>query len=272
MLPFPAIDPVAFEIGPLAVRWYALAYIAGVLLGWKYAVALAISTQPWRRDDGPTALQIEDSITWLIVGILLGGRLGYVLFYNFPYYINHPSEILMIWHGGMAFHGGMLGVIAAAWIFAKRKQLPFLSYTDLIVCAAPIGLFFGRLANFVNGELYGRVTDVSWGMVFPNGGDLPRHPSQLYEAALEGIVLFIIMAILVRIPFILRRTGTLSGCFLLFYGLFRGGIEFLREPDPQLGFLYGDATMGQLLCVPMIGLGLYLIFRPRGKQSSPNAA
>jgi phosphatidylglycerol---prolipoprotein diacylglyceryl transferase len=193
---------------------------------------------------------------------VLGGRLGYIFFYQPDYYFAHPSEMLEVWHGGMSFHGGMMGVLAAAWIFTRRRHLHFFPFTDVLACVTPIGLGLGRIANFVNGELYGRVTDVPWGMVFPRDPDhLPRHPSQLYEASLEGLALLIILYLLSRCVKWRARPGFLSGWFLLLYGVFRFSMEFFREPDPQLGFLWGGATMGQLLCLPMIMFGVYLIMR-----------
>jgi phosphatidylglycerol:prolipoprotein diacylglycerol transferase len=256
MLIFPQIDPVAVSIGPLAIRWYALAYITGVLLGWGLAARIAR-----RSPHGIMPHHIEDSIAWIILGILLGGRIGYVLFYNLDHYAAHPLDALMLWHGGMAFHGGLLGVIAALFLFTWRKKISFLAFTDIIACVVPIGLFLGRLANFVNGELFGRVTTLPWGMVFPGGGDLPRHPSQLYQAGMEGLLLFIILFFLSRQKKIMARAGALSGYFLMFYGLFRMVGELFREPDAQIGFLAGGITMGQVLSLPMIALGLYLAFR-----------
>lgn len=257
MIPFPAIDPIAVTLGPLAIRWYALAYIAGVLLGWAHATQL-VKAYP---DSGLSPRQVEDSVSWIILGILLGGRIGYVLFYNLPFYAAHPLDALQIWHGGMAFHGGLLGVITALFLFTRRHKISFFRYTDIVACVVPIGLFFGRLANFINGELFGRAADVAWAMIFPTGGPLPRHPSQLYEASLEGVALFIIMNLLVRNEKIRSRTGALSGYFLIVYGCFRAFCEFFREPDVQLGFLAFGTTMGQLLCIPMVLGGLYLVLK-----------
>lgn len=254
MLPFPAISPVAFEIGPLAVRWYALAYIAGVLLGWRYARYLA-----QKIPRGPVPAFFDDVVSWIILGILLGGRLGYVLFYNLDYYIQNPLDALMLWHGGMAFHGGLIGAAIATWLFARANKTPFLALADILACAAPIGLFFGRLANFVNGELFGRTTDAPWGILFPRGGAQLRHPSQLYEAGLEGLLLFIILGVLARQPRLAERRGLLSGTFLIFYALFRSTAEFFREPDVQIGFLAGGMTMGQILSLPMLLLGVALL-------------
>ncbi len=256
-MPFPDIDPVALSIGPLQIRWYALAYLAGFLIGWKYVLYLVKKDQ----DKGITPQHIDDFLTWAIVGVIVGGRLGYVLFYQADVYLRDPLEIFKVWHGGMSFHGGALGVIIAMIVFAARRKIAVLRLTDLVCCAVPIGLFFGRLANFVNGELFGRVTDVPWGVIFPHGGDLPRHPSQLYEAALEGLVLFSAMAVLAHKDPVRNRPGILSGVFLIGYGLSRIVIEFFREPDVQLGYLMGFVTMGQVLSVPMIVFGLILIAR-----------
>lgn len=255
-LAFPPIDPVLVSFGPLAIRWYALAYIAGFVFGWKYCMALAR-----RNPAGPEPRHYDEFLTWVVIGTVLGGRIGYVLFYQFDMYAHDPLEILKVWHGGMSFHGGALGVIIAAWLFTKRNRIPFFAFTDLLACVAPIGLGLGRIANFINGELFGRVTDVPWAVIFPRGGDLPRHPSELYEAALEGLALFIIMALLARNPAVRARHGLMSGIFLVCYGLFRFSVEFFREPDPQLGFLFAGATMGQLLCLPMMVVGGALILR-----------
>jgi phosphatidylglycerol:prolipoprotein diacylglycerol transferase len=253
-LAFPPLDPIAFSVGPLAIRWYALAYLVGFLLGWRYCLFLAA-----QNAKDPTPKQYDDFLTWAVVGTVLGGRLGYILFYQADFYFAHPLEIFKVWHGGMSFHGGMLGVISAAWIYTKRHKISFFAFTDLLACVTPIGLGLGRLANFVNGELYGRETDAPWGMIFPRGGDIPRHPSQLYEASLEGLVLFLVMFALARQPKLRGRAGFLSGCFLLLYGLFRFTLEFFREPDTQLGFLMGGTTMGQWLSIPMVLFGLYLM-------------
>lgn len=214
----------------------------------------------------PQPKDYDDFLTWAVIGVVLGGRIGYVFFYQFSYYLAHPLEAFQVWEGGMSFHGGMMGVIVAALLFARRRKLAFLGLTDLLACVTPIGLFFGRLANFVNGELYGRVTDVAWAVIFPRGGEMPRHPSQLYEAALEGLVLYVILFFLSRRLKIREREGMLSGVFLALYGLFRFGVEFFREPDPQLGFLFVGATMGQLLCVPMVAFGAYLVWRANKRK------
>ncbi len=260
-IPFPAIDPTLIEIGPFAIRWYALAYIAGIILGWRVARVLF-----QRTPKVATPEQVDDYVTWATLGIILGGRLGYVLFYRPGYYVTAPWEALALWHGGMSFHGGALGVIVATWLFARRNAIDWVAFADRIVCVVPIGLFFGRLANFINGELWGRVTDVPWGMVFPNGGPDPRHPSQLYQAFLEGIVLFSVLMWLARSEWVRARPGILSGSFLAGYGMARITGEFFRQPDAHLGFLFAGATMGQLLSLPMILIGAWLILRGRARH------
>ena len=257
---FPVFDPVAFSIGWFVIRWYALAYIGGIVLGWIYARSLVKQERLW---DGPvpiTLLQLDDFILWVTIGIIVGGRTGYVLFYNPALFIQHPAEILQLWNGGMSFHGGFLGCVAAVMLFARKNGISILSLGDLTTAVGPIGLFLGRLANFINSELWGRPADASvpWAMVFPNGGPLPRHPSQLYEAGLEGILLFAILAVMVRMG-ALKRPGLILGSFIAIYGLARITAEFFREPDPQLGFLWGGLTMGMLLSVPMIIAGTILI-------------
>jgi phosphatidylglycerol:prolipoprotein diacylglycerol transferase len=255
-IPFPAIDPVAIEIGPIAIRWYALAYIAGLLLGWWLAKRL-VARPGWQLR--PEAL--DDLLVYVTLAIVLGGRLGYVVFYNLPWYAAHPLEILYVWRGGMSFHGGLLGVLVACWLFARRSRVRFLEIADLIAALAPLGLFFGRIANFVNGELWGRPTDVPWAMVFPHAGPEPRHPSQLYEAALEGLLLFAVLQLFAWRPRTPADAGRLAGIFLFGYGLARSFVELFREPDPQLGYLWGGLTMGQLLSLPLILGGLLLLVR-----------
>ncbi len=255
-LPFPMIDPVLVEIGPLAIRWYALAYIVGLLLGWRYMRAF-VAKPPMAM----SAQNVDDFFVWATLGVILGGRIGYVLFYNFNVYIHDPLAMLRVWEGGMSFHGGLIGVIVALWLFARSRGLNFIAIGDAIAGAAPIGLFLGRLANFVNAELYGRVTDVPWAFVFPRGGPLPRHPSQLYEAALEGVVLFIVLWLMSRNDAVRARTGLLSGVFLIGYALSRVIVETVREPDVQVGYLMGGMTMGQLLSLPILLLGVYLVVR-----------
>lgn len=264
-LAFPNIDPIAIQIGPLAIRWYALAYLAGFILGWRYCMRLA------RQDSRPPRPQdLDDFLTWAVVGVILGGRIGYVLFYNLPYYAEHPLQALAIWRGGMSFHGGLVGVVTAIVLFARRRGFPVLALGDLVAAAAPIGLFFGRIANFVNGELFGRASDAPWAVVFPQGGPEPRHPSQLYEATLEGLVLFAVLYVLVHRPGTRDHPGLVTGTFFAGYGLARIAVEFFREPDPQLGFLLGGhATMGQLLSLPMVALGLGLILYAGRNRREP---
>ncbi len=264
-LSFPDINPVAFSLGPVDIRWYALAYITGILIGWRYALHIV------RKDNKITPAQLDDFLTYAIIGIILGGRLGYVLFYNAEYFLSNPSEILKIWHGGMAFHGGLLGVLASMIIFSKRQNVPLLALSDVVATVAPVGLFFGRVANFINGELFGRVTESPLGMIFPQGGPLPRHPSQLYEAVLEGGVLFMILFILSRRERIRKKTGVLSGIFLFSYGMFRAFIELFREPDLQMGLYFDFISMGQILSLPMIIGGLVIIIW-RYKQSHDSSS
>lgn len=251
---FPEIDPVILAIGPFAIRWYALAYIVGILLGC-YLINILNKKPPKLEGLKP----FDDLLVYGICGIILGGRLGYVLFYNFSYYLQNPLDIIKIWHGGMSFHGGLIGVILAVYIFSRRKNYPFFQLIDLCAVVAPIGLFFGRIANFINAELYGRATDVPWGIIFPNGGDLPRHPSQIYEALLEGVVLFFVMFFMANYTKAREKTGTLSGVFLIGYSLSRMFVELFREPDAQIGFFFANITMGQILSLPMLLLGIYLI-------------
>lgn len=262
-LPFPAIDPVALAIGPLAVRWYALAYVAGLIGGWYYARRLASQLNLWGDLPRPTALDVDDVIVWVALGVVVGGRVGYVLFYNFEAYGANPLEIFAVWRGGMSFHGGFLGAIAAILLFARSRRLNGLVMLDLAAVVTPIGLFFGRIANFINGELWGRpAPDLPFAFVFPNADPVPRHPSQLYEALGEGLLLFLVMAWAVR-RFGFRRPGLLGGLFVLGYALARTVCEFFREPDPQLGFLFGSSvnalgggvTMGMVLSLPMALVG-----------------
>lgn len=257
---FPVFDPVAISIGPIAIRWYALAYIGGIVLGWIYARSLVKKERLWGGPAPITLVQLDDFILWVTIGIIVGGRTGYVLFYNPAYFLQHPAEILQLWNGGMSFHGGFLGCVAAVMLFARKNDISILSLGDLTTAVAPIGLLLGRIANFINSELWGRPADssVPWAMVFPNGGPLPRHPSQLYEAGLEGILLFAILAIMIRMG-ALKRPGMILGSFIAIYALARITGEFFREPDPQLGFLWGGLTMGMLLSVPMIVAGAILI-------------
>ena len=257
VIAFPAIDPVLIEIGPFAIRWYALAYIGGLVLGWLYMRWL-VRRPGWTL----TPLDLDDLLLYVTLGVVLGGRLGYVLFYKPGFYLSHPGEILAVWQGGMSFHGGLIGVVVAMALFAWRRGIAFSEVGDAVAAAVPIGLFFGRIANFINGELFGRASDVPWAMVFPHGGPEPRHPSQLYEAALEGLLLFLILFWIARQPRVPERAGQLGGIFLIGYGLARSFVELFREPDEHLGLLLGNSvTMGQILSLPMILIGLFLLIR-----------
>ena len=266
---FPEIDPVAIQLGPLAVRWYGLAYLAGILIGWRYARRLVQNERLWGARASPMrAADIDDFLIWLVVGIVAGGRIGYALFYQPGHYLDDPLGFFRLWQGGMAFHGGLLGTILAMAIFAARRGIPMLSLFDVAAASVTFGLFFGRIANFINGELWGRVTDAPWGVVFcsnaierTSGGFCPagpeaRHPSQLYEAALEGLVLFVVLRILTHRFKSLTRPGLTGGMFIAGYGASRIVVEFFREPDPQLGFIAGSLTMGMILSIPMVLIGL----------------
>jgi phosphatidylglycerol---prolipoprotein diacylglyceryl transferase len=259
---FPVFNPIALQIGPIAIRWYALAYICGIVLGWLYARALVKKERLWGGPAPISLLQLDDFILWVTIGIIVGGRTGYVLFYNPAFFAQHPAEIFQLWNGGMSFHGGFLGCVAAVMLFCRANGISILSLGDITTAVGPIGLFLGRLANFINSELWGRRADssVPWAMVFPNGGPEPRHPSQLYEAGLEGILLFTILAIMIRMG-ALKRPGLILGSFIAIYAFARIASEFFREPDAQLGFLWGGLTMGMLLSVPMIIVGVILIVK-----------
>jgi phosphatidylglycerol---prolipoprotein diacylglyceryl transferase len=252
-IPFPAIDPVAISLGPLAIRWYALAYIVGLLIGWRYCLTLA-----GRPPELVARQDVDDFLVWATLGVVLGGRIGYVLFYQPGYYIHHPIEALYVWHGGMSFHGGALGVTMAIMLFTRARRIPLFAFSDVITEAIPIGLFFGRIANFVNGELYGRPSDVPWAMIFPNGGPVSRHPSQLYEAFSEGILLFLLLFAAERLG-TRQRPGLATGLFLAGYAIARMSGELFREPDTQLGFLVFGTTMGQLLSIPLLVAGILIL-------------
>ena len=261
MLPYPQIDPVALAIGPLKIHWYGLMYLIGIGGAWFMA-----SRRLNRFDPTWTKEKLSDLIFWLSMGVIVGGRLGYVLFYDLPTYLASPLEIFRLWNGGMSFHGGLLGVLAAFGWFARKTGRSFLQVSDFIAPFVPPGLFFGRIGNFINGELWGSVTNAPWGVVFPHGGPLARHPSQLYEAALEGLVLFAVLWVFSSKR---RPVGAVSGLFALGYGVFRFVVEFVRMPDAHLGYLaFGWLTMGQLLCLPLIGLGAWLLWRPANVTAS----
>ncbi|WP_319530354.1 prolipoprotein diacylglyceryl transferase [uncultured Cohaesibacter sp.] len=265
-IPFPTIDPVLLSLGPIQIHWYAIAYIVGILLAWSYTRRIARLSPLWPGDQSPlSATDLDDFVIWATLGIILGGRLGYVLFYNFDAYLSDPLQIFAVWNGGMAFHGGFLGVTIAMILFARVRSINILSMFDLVALAAPFGLFFGRVANFINSELWGRTTDLPWGVIFPNAGPEPRHPSQLYEAALEGVAIFIILRILSHSTGALKRPGTVAGCFAILYGIFRSLVELVRLPDSQIGYLSFGTTMGMWLSAPMILAGLVLILFARLK-------
>ena len=263
--PFPEIDPVAFSLGPIAVHWYGLAYVAGILLGWLYARRLVSNPALWA--DGKPAVsvaQLDDFLVWAAAGIILGGRIGYVLFYDFASVAAEPIRLIQIWNGGMSFHGGLAGTIVAMILFARRNGIAVWSLFDVVATVVPFGLLFGRIANFVNGELWGRLSDAPWAVVFPEAGPFARHPSQLYEAGLEGIMLLALLAIAVYRFGALKRPGLVSGLFVCGYAASRIFVEFFREPDPQLGYLFGGwLTMGMVLSVPMFLIGIWAILRAR---------
>ena len=261
-MPFPDFDPVLFQLGPIAIRWYALAYVAGILLGWRYVTGMVRNPGLWERRPPPASVeQIDDLILWITLGVIVGGRLGHVFFYTPSLIWEDPVEILKVWHGGMSFHGGALGVLAAALLFAGRNRLDVFSLGDVICAAVPIGLFFGRIANFINGELWGRPTGLPWGVVFPGAGMEPRHPSQLYEAALEGLALFLLLRWATHGAKLLDRRGGVAGFFLAGYGLIRMALENVREPDAYLPVFAFGLTMGMMLSLPMVIAGAWLIWR-----------
>ena len=272
-MPFPHIDPILVQIGPFAIRWYALAYIATLLLGWRYAVSIVRNSRLWTHRPPPTdGEKIDDLILWLTFGVILGGRLGHVVFYTPEMITQDPVEILKVWHGGMSFHGGAIGVLVAGFFFARKNRIDPLRLGDVIVAAEPIGGFFVRIANFINGELWGRPTTVPWGMVFPDGGPLPRHPSQLYEAALEGVVLFCVLRWATHGRKLLNRRGVVMGIFLVGYGLIRIGLENVRAPDSYMPDFPLGLTMGMMLSAPMVLVGLFLIWRGMREPLPPALA
>jgi phosphatidylglycerol:prolipoprotein diacylglycerol transferase len=256
LMTYPKFDPVLISFGPFAIRWYALAYIAGILLGWLYARRVIANERYWGGPAPLTVADYDDFVLWVTLGIILGGRIGYVLFYNFDHFLAQPAEIVQVWKGGMSFHGGFIGCVLAVVLFAWKRGIPFLSVGDITCAVGPIGLFLGRLANFVNGELWGRATDVPWAMIFPSpeAGGIPRHPSQLYEATLEGLVLLAILYVMIRRG-ALKRPGLIIGAFAMIYAVMRSFCELFREPDIQLGFLWRGTTMGMLLSIPLFLAG-----------------
>lgn len=272
-MPFPDFDPVLLQLGPFAIRWYALAYVAGILIGWRYAVSLVKTQRIWGEEAPPAnPTQIDDLILWITLGVILGGRIGYVAFYAPQMIWEDPAQILMVWRGGMSFHGGLIGVTLAMFGYAAAQKTSVLRIADMVAPAVPIGLFFGRLANFVNGELWGRPTDAPWGVIFPGAGPEPRHPSQLYEAALEGILLFILLRLATHHWGLLKRHGAVAGLFLLGYAVFRMSLENVRQPDAILPDFPLGLTMGMMLSAPMAIAGAFLIWRAlRGPKADAPA-
>ena len=274
-MPFPDFDPVLVQIGPFAIRWYALAYVAGILLGWRYVAGMMKNQALWGPRGAPaTPAQVDDLILWITLGIILGGRLGHVFFYTPQIVLQDPLQIVKVWEGGMSFHGGALGVLIAVFGFSYVNKIDVLRLGDAVTACAPIGLFFGRIANFINGELWGRPSDVPWAFIFPQAdGVTPRHPSQLYEAALEGVVLFLILRWATHRAGLLQRRGVVAGIFLLGYAVFRTFVENFREPDRYLQHFPLGLTMGMMLSAPMVIGGLYLIWRgmrePLATQAAP---
>ena len=270
-IPFPDIDPVAVQIGPIAIKWYGLAYLAGLLLGWLYIRRLLSQTKLWADDRPPFLPQkVDDLLIYMVAGVLIGGRLGFVLFYEPSYYLENPLDIVAVWKGGMAFHGGLFGSGVAVWIFSRRNGINPWSTSDLCTATVPIGIFFGRIANFINGELFGRPTDAPWGMVFPearlhypNVEPTARHPSQLYEAMLEGLLLFIVLRILTHYYGALKRPGLVSGTFLVGYALARSTAELFREPHFAHSLNIEPLTVGIAYSIPMLLLGLFVIYFAR---------
>jgi phosphatidylglycerol:prolipoprotein diacylglycerol transferase len=268
IMPYPEIDPIAFSVGPVDVHWYGIAYVVGIMLGWFYARRLIETPRLWAGEAPMSRVQLDDFLVWAAVGIILGGRIGYILFYDFPNVAAEPLRAIQIWNGGMSFHGGFAGTTLAMLLFARRHRIPVWSLFDIVAAVVPIGLFFGRIANFVNGELWGRLSDAPWAVVFPQAGPFARHPSQLYEAGLEGIVLLAVLALAIWRFGALKRPGLVTGLFVCGYALSRITVEFFREPDAQLGYLYGGwLTMGMLLSLPMLAVGVWAIVRARAAAS-----
>ena len=264
-LPFPQIDPIIFQIGPLAVHWYGVAYIVGIVFAWWYAKRLVTNARLWPDGRLPMKpLDIDDFLVWAAVGVVVGGRVGYVLFYDFQRYIANPLDIVAVWQGGMSFHGGFLGTTIAMLLFARSRGISVWTMFDVVAAGVPVGLGLVRLTNFINSELWGKLTSVPWAVEFPNGGPFPRHPSQIYEALLEGLLLFALLWLLVHVFLKLKSPGFVAGAFVTGYGLSRIFVEFFREPDAQLGYLFGGwLTMGMILSTPMVLAGIWAMFRAR---------
>ena len=253
-------DPVLIDFGILQIRWYSLSYIFGIIIGWIYALRIIkLSIKNENNFDSIKTSQFDDFLIYLVVGIVIGGRLGYVIFYNLEYYFENPFEILKIWQGGMSFHGGLLGVVMASITFSYKNEINFFKLTDIIACVAPIGIFLGRIANFINGELYGKISNLPWAVIFPNVDNTPRHPSQIYEAILEGLFLFILINYFALKKKFLYKPGCVSGFFLILYSIFRILSENFREPDVHLGYFFQYFSMGTLLSFITIIFGLFII-------------
>ena len=253
----PTFDPIAIDLGIIKIYWYGISYLLGIILGWLYLRYFLIK-KPANKDNKFT-INISDTVPWIVIGILIGGRIGYVIFYNYNYFIENPIEIIRIWNGGMSFHGGLIGASISLYLFSLRYKKKYLYLMDLIAIAAPIGIFFGRIANFINGELVGKVTNLPWGMVYGNHDYLPRHPSQIYEALMEGVLIFIILGYLSHKTNIIERSGQLSAVFLISYGVFRIIAEFFRQPDEHIGYIIqSPVTLGMLISLPLVLLGIYL--------------
>jgi phosphatidylglycerol:prolipoprotein diacylglycerol transferase len=264
IMPYPEIDPIAFSVGPVDVHWYGIAYVVGIMLGWFYARRLIETPRLWAGEAPMSRVQLDDFLVWAAVGIILGGRIGYILFYDFPNVAAEPLRAIQIWNGGMSFHGGFAGTTLAMLLFARRHRIPVWSLFDIVAAVVPIGLFFGRIANFVNGELWGRLSDAPWAVVFPQAGPFARHPSQLYEAGLEGIALLAVLALAIWRFGALKRPGLVTGLFVCGYALSRMTVLFAREPDAHLGYpARGGLTMGMLLSLPMLAVGVWAIVRAR---------
>jgi phosphatidylglycerol:prolipoprotein diacylglycerol transferase len=267
-LSYPQIDPVALSLGPLHIRWYALAYVSALLIGWRYCLSIARRQSEWRTGGPVSPEAVDDFLLWATLGVVLGGRLGFAAFYQPGYFLAHPLALGALWQGGMSFHGGLLGVTAALVIYARRRRFPVLALSDIVARAVPVGLFFGRIANFINGELFGRPADLPWAMVFPQGGPLARHPSQIYEALGEGVFLFLAVWAIARLAGGERRRGLVTGGFVTLYAAIRFGLENFREPDSYLGYFSFGLTMGQILSIPLFAFGLFLVARALSRPLS----
>ena len=261
-------DPVFIDLGVFQIRWYSIAYIVGIILGWIYAIKIIKEMAKKYNFTMIKQTVFDDFIIYLIIGIIFGGRLGYVILYNFEYYSKNPSEILKLWEGGMSFHGGLLGVISATIIFSKIKKINFFHFADIICCVAPIGLFLGRVANFINGELFGKISTLPWAVILPNGGNISRHPSQIYEAILEGIILFILVNFFAFKKQLILKAGYVSGLFLIFYSIARIIGENFREPDIQLGYFFNYFSMGVILSSITFLAGCFIIFLIRKNEQN----